>query len=409
MGVACTLPIPNPLTTPLPHVPSHPAHAIVFLFPPKAVHYIITGLYPTSDKDAVALAAMQFQAKFGKFNQALHRPGFLTRNLVEYIPGEYLQDAKNGKTAEQWEQLLFHKIAYTVTNTPREAYLDYLKKRDYYGSSFFVVRQKFDSKSLPKTLYLAVSRKGILLLRVPATYLDGDLEVLYSFKLAEVYRWAYKPSVNFYFEVKLGDSMGGDSNPVYTFDTAEGKAISDLLTDYAMALLREMGLNPDGTRRVRPKDAKAAAEAAAAAAAAAAGASGSGGGGGGGGGGSGGGGSGSGSGSSGGAAASAAPLPVRSAMANSADAYKGLEGVTGSLASAATRSGEYQSGGGGGGGAGGAPPPPPTFAPPPPPPPPPAAPALPPNWTKVLDEGSGQHYYFNTLTGASVWDESEMT
>jgi uncharacterized membrane protein YgcG len=364
--------------------------------PRQALHYIITGLYPTSEKDAVGLAALQFQAKFGKFNpQGAHRVGFLTRNLVEYIPGEYLQ--LSGKTTEQWEELIFRKLAFSVTPTPREVYLEQLKKREYYGSSFFVVRQKFDPKNLPKTLYLAVSRKGILLLRVPATHTDGDLEVMYSFKLAEVYRWAYKPSVNFYFEVKLNDggSMGGENNPVYTFDTAEGKAISDLLTDYAMALLREMGLNPDGTRRVRPKDAKAAEAAAAAAAAEKAAAGGSS---------SGGAGSSSsssssaGAGSSSGAGASAA-VPTRSAMASSADAYKSLDGVTGSLASAATRSGEY-------GSSSGAPPPPPTFAPPPPPP---QAPPLPPNWTKVLDEGSGDYYYFNSVTGKSVWEASEMS
>ena len=77
----------------------------------------------------MGLAALQFQAKFGKFNpQGAHRVGFLTRNLVEYIPGEYLQ--LSGKTAEAWEQMIFHKLAFTVTSTPREAYLEQLKKRE---------------------------------------------------------------------------------------------------------------------------------------------------------------------------------------------------------------------------------------------------------------------------------------
>ncbi len=105
-------------------------------------------------------------------------------------------------------------------------------------------------------------------------------------------------------------------------------------------------------------------------------------------------------------------MPVRSAMASSADAYKGVEGAVGSLASAATRSGEYASSSGSAAGSGGsssaagsAPPPPPSFAPPPPP----TAPALPPNWTKVLDEGSGDYYFFNSVTGKSVWEASEMS
>jgi len=341
------------------------------------VHNIITGLYPTQEKDAVALAALQFQAKFGKFNPGgSHRVGFLTHNLVEFIPSEYLQ--MSGKTTEQWEQMIFHKLAFSITASPRETYMDTLKRRDYYGSTFFVVRQP---KQQPKTLYLAVSRKGILLLKINKKYDEDDLETLYSFKLAEVYRWAYKPGVNFYFEVKLEGATGlGENNPVYTFDTPEGKAISDLLTDYAMALLREMGLNPDGTRRVRPKEKKEAEAAAAAAAAASSNnvkspTSASEGGG------------------------SYVAVPTRSAMASNADAYKGVEGAVGSLASAATRSGEY------GGAGGSAPPPPPSFAPPPPPS---AEPPLPPNWAKVLDEGSGDYYYFNSATGASTWEYSEI-
>jgi hypothetical protein len=138
------------------------------------------------------------------------------------------------------------------------------------------------------------------------------------YPLSDVFRWAYKPQVNFYFEVK-NDSSDAE-NFVFTFLTQEvrvlgccicvfeklkntwcswgllvqrsglslnrrpcrpliafafprlpspplralrahqGVHISDLLTDYAMALLREMGLNPDGTQRApRPVHAAAAA------------------------------------------------------------------------------------------------------------------------------------------------------
>ena len=33
----------------------------------------------------------------------------------------------------------------------------------------------------------------------------------------------------------------------------QGQAMSDLMTDFAMALLREMGLNPDGSQRMQPQ------------------------------------------------------------------------------------------------------------------------------------------------------------
>jgi hypothetical protein len=37
--------------------------------------------------------------------------------------------------------------------------------------------------------------------------------------LSDIFRWAYKPDVNFYFEVR--SETDGDENPVYTFLTSE--------------------------------------------------------------------------------------------------------------------------------------------------------------------------------------------
>ncbi len=180
------------------------------------MYYVITGSFPTSEKEAVALAALQFQAKFGLHNSATHKPGFLAPIIVEYVPGPHMAKTPV-KTVEQWEQLIFHKHAFSTSQTPREAYLELLKKREYYGALFFAVKQRFD-RSMPKRIFLAISRKGIMLLRIPASFTESDLEILGSYNLADIYRWAYKPNVNFYFEVK-DDHM--DSNPVFAFDTPE--------------------------------------------------------------------------------------------------------------------------------------------------------------------------------------------
>jgi hypothetical protein len=45
----------------------------------QAVYNVITGAYPTNEKDAVQLAAWQFQAKFGGHNPSSHKPGFLSQ------------------------------------------------------------------------------------------------------------------------------------------------------------------------------------------------------------------------------------------------------------------------------------------------------------------------------------------
>jgi hypothetical protein len=342
----------------------------------QAVYNVISGTYPTSDKEAVNLAALQFQTKFGPHNSASHKPGFLKNLIQEFLPASHL-GARPGVPAvpvEQWEKLIFHKHAFSTSTTPREAYLEVLKKREYYGAVLFAVKQRFDRK-MPKRVIMAVGRQGVLLLRIPESYTQPDMDVLGRYGLADIYRWAYKTGSNFYFEIKLD---GAETNPVYTFDTPEGKHMSDMLTDYAMALLREMGLNPDGTRRVRGRPGEAPAAAAAELA----------------------------------AAPAVDASPTKASMAASADSYEGVGGQAGSLASAATRSGEYGSAEGGAG-AGLPPPPPPPADAGEPEAPGPADAAfdkpLPPDWIRVLDEASAGHYFFNTSTGDSVWDYEEVT
>lgn len=300
----------------------------------QGVYNVVTGNYPTTEKEAIQLAALQFQARFGPHNPASHKPGFLTGTIAEYLPAAHLE--KGGKTTTQWEELIFHKHAFSTTSQPREMYLAMLTKRDYYGAVLFAVKQKYD-RAIPKKIYLGISRRGITLLKIPKTATEDGMETVAQFALADIYRWAYKPGINFYFEIKATRSPGSpgaeDGNQIFTYETPEGKHMSDMLTDYALALLREMGLNPDGTKRVKAKAASSGTGTAAA-----------------------------------GAGAAPAQLPSKDAMSASTDAYRSVAGDVGSLASAAVRSGEYADAKGSGVGAGTGATGPPTFAPPPPPP-----------------------------------------
>ena len=172
--------------------------------PLQGVYNIISGTYPSTDKDAVQLAAWQFQAKFGAHNPASHRAGFLSRSIQEYVPAPHLHAVPTRPT-ESWEDDIFRKHAFSTTQIPREAYLSALSQRDYYGAVLFVVKQSY-TRAHPKKLFLGISRRGILLLRIPKTPTDGVMETLAKYPLADIYRWAYKPSVNFYFEIKAEDS-----------------------------------------------------------------------------------------------------------------------------------------------------------------------------------------------------------
>uniref|UniRef100_A0A7S1CBC4 WW domain-containing protein n=1 Tax=Bicosoecida sp. CB-2014 TaxID=1486930 RepID=A0A7S1CBC4_9STRA len=221
---------------------------IIYMAYIQSVYNIISGIYPVKLDDVAMLAALQLQNKFGDHNPDSHKPGFLTQSLLEYIPNPWF----NIRTPKEWEEKLFVAHSELSTTTPMADYVAFVSGREYYGSTLFGVRQKFDRK-MPKTLLLGVNAKGVLLLKPGKPPQKDDVEaatemvVLASHPLSDIYRWAYKPGVNFYFEMKPEDDS--EENPVYTFSTVEGQHIADMLTDYAMALLREMGLNPDGTRR----------------------------------------------------------------------------------------------------------------------------------------------------------------
>lgn len=270
-----------------------------------------------------------------------HRPGFLTNTIVEYVPGPHL--AQDKYTVEEWERMIFQKHSILMTEKPMSSYLAVVCKRDYYGAVLFAVKQKFD-RTLPKKLFLGISRRGIMLLRIPKSFTDSSsMETLSLFELSSVYRWAYKPNVNFYFEVKDEDD---ENNCIYTFETSEGQHMSDLLTDYALALLREMGLNADGTPREKKRPAR---------------------------------------------------LSDRDAQEEEQEYEQEIERDANVMGDAAQRSGEnafepeqeveehqaltensaFED----------------EFGNP-----------LPQNWTREYDEGSGNYYYFNSVTGDSQWE-----
>lgn len=208
----------------------------------QAVYSVIATLYQMELDLCIKLAGLQLFAKFGKFNPEVHKEGFLRSTLLEYIPGNFIRN----RTPAQWEEALFEAHAAVDSESPELDYINVCKELDYYGCALFPVKQQFDKK-LQRRLVLGVNRNGILLLKPADNISTTAMKVIAEHSLNDIYRWAYKPGVNFYFEVKPEDE--DDENPLYMFGTSEGKAIADLLTDYAMGLLREMGLNADGTRR----------------------------------------------------------------------------------------------------------------------------------------------------------------
>lgn len=208
----------------------------------QAVHHVITGIYPCPADVAVHLAALQLQVRFGNHRPDSHKVGFLTEKLTEFIPTQLI----GKKDLIEWEKQIFEEHKTLIgrygdgdksSSDPRGDYVVVVKEFSQYGNQFFIVEQE-EWKNLPKVVALGVSNTGIYVFK------PGDMEMYHLYKLSDIYRWGFQPNINFYFEIK--SNTEGQKGPFYRVKTAEGQRMSDLLTDYAMAILREMGIRRDG-------------------------------------------------------------------------------------------------------------------------------------------------------------------
>jgi hypothetical protein len=244
----------------------------------QAVYNVITGRYPTTQEEGLTLGAIHFILKFGKYKSDKHKAGFLGNRIVEFVPIKLLKSAVNGKGGDlaQWETQLFERVKVlsldcvednknksektgdteedggngeseaaadddqknvlfrveTSSNfrvvPPERKYMEIIYAMSpVYGSTFYKCSQRCNK--LPDTVNIGIHHDGIHIF-------DKSKKHIKTFYIQEILRWGFKPNQMFYFEVNPDNEFGVGS---FEFDTQEGKAISDLMTDYAMAFLKE--------------------------------------------------------------------------------------------------------------------------------------------------------------------------
>lgn len=230
----------------------------------QAVYNVITGRYPTTADEALLLGSIHFLMKFGRFRSETHKVGFLGNRIVEFVPIKHLKS--NGNLPD-WEGKLFNKVQEMTADlvgadgrkkanaedsdeengeggsidrdflfvdgirklTPLRKYMEIIYKMvPIFGSSLYRCTQRC-SRALPDVINLGIYHEGIQLF-------DKSKKLLKTFYIEDIYRWGFKPNQMFYFEISADNDLGTGS---LEFETIEGKVISDLMTDYALAFLKE--------------------------------------------------------------------------------------------------------------------------------------------------------------------------
>lgn len=226
--------------------------AMVHLLYIQSVYNVITGIYPTSTDDAVSLASLQMQEKFGSHNTDVHVRGYLSHQLKGLVPAPLYPR----KAPSTWESSILERHSQLndeAKAAPALLYSRILQTREYFGCAFFPVTQSC-FQELQEAVLVGITSFGIYIFE------EHSKATQKRFALKDIYRWGFHPEESFYFELK---SASPGSGPYFEFPTVEGSFASDLLTDYAHQMLREMELN-------KAQESTAAQEATAAEAAAAA-------------------------------------------------------------------------------------------------------------------------------------------
>ena len=95
----------------------------------QAVHNVITTSYKCSDELVIALAALRLQVQFGAHNTRVHKPGFLTDQLMEYVPISALGHLRPAN----WEDNIFSEHKALGNMSARQAKAKFLERSEFYA------------------------------------------------------------------------------------------------------------------------------------------------------------------------------------------------------------------------------------------------------------------------------------
>ena len=188
----------------------------------QAVNDVTDSRYPCSHSDAIKLAALEAQEKFGDYVEGSDVFG---DNLGLYIQSKYYDEEK----ADEIKHMIYHAYkelkGYTSLETKLN-YLDYVKAWKIYGSAYFVAQpQNTRHTKFPEQVVLAINSKGILVV-------DPDTkDFLKEYPYSEVVTWGHSSKT---FVLVVGNLIR--SKKIF-FATDQGLELNSLIHAYVNKLL----------------------------------------------------------------------------------------------------------------------------------------------------------------------------
>lgn len=188
----------------------------------QAVNDVTDSRYPCSETDAIRLAALEAQEKFGDYKEGSDVFG---ENLALYVQAKYYDE----ETKDHMKELIYHSYKDLRGYTPLEAklnYLDYVKAWKIYGSAYFLTRpQNTRHTKFPDEVVIAVNAKGVLIVD-PETK-----DFLKEYPYSEIVTWGHSSTT---FVLVVGNLIR--SRKIF-FATDQGLELNSLIHAYVNKLL----------------------------------------------------------------------------------------------------------------------------------------------------------------------------
>ena len=188
----------------------------------QAVSDVTDSRYPCSETDAIRLAALEAQEKFGDYKDGSDVFG---ENLALYVQGKYYdEDSK-----DHMKDLIYHAYKELKGYTPLEAklnYLDYVKAWKIYGSAYFLTKpQNTRHTKFPDEVVIAVNAKGVLIVD------PESKDFLKEYPYSEIVTWGHSSTT---FVLVVGNLIR--SRKIF-FATDQGLELNSLIHAYVNKLL----------------------------------------------------------------------------------------------------------------------------------------------------------------------------
>jgi hypothetical protein len=204
----------------------------------QSLHYIITGYYYCSAEDATRLAALCLLERYGvpdkSDDSVAQQISNISKHLFELVPGSIIKQ----QTPAEWTSQIFN-IYNNLQKDPDDPhamddtkglYLSMVENlgstREQFLCTLFRCKQNFNQK-MNQDCVVAINADDIRIL-------DGaTFEKLEEYELNTIFQWGFdEATLNFYIRMT-------EQSQHLTFETAKGVEMSTLLTDIAVARLRD--------------------------------------------------------------------------------------------------------------------------------------------------------------------------